>query len=398
MADRDATGELPGERTASTWMEHHPLLVDLAIGVLVVGSVLIFETVDAGESGASLDVVDVLCGLIAFVLIVTRRLAPVPVFCVALLAGMWSLVPADDQVVLRFAACLGLYTVAATSSRWVAWGCGALAAVALFVSAVLTGSGPMLGSDNLELVAWVFVATAAGDAVRSRRAYLVARQERIALIQAQAAQERDEEAQRRVLEERLRIARELHDVIAHNISVINLQAGVAAHLLRNDPDRAEEALGHVRRGAGTVLNEMADILRVMRQSDPAPLLDRLETLFADVRATGMQVTAEVTGSWDAVPATTQLAVYRIVQEAITNATRHGVDDMVEVRLVLEDRLVTIDVSNPIGGQAVDGGQRGHGIIGMQERANAAGGSLTVGADQQGQFRVHAEIPFEGGTQ
>src|SRR5690606_17389105 len=140
--------------------------------------------------------------------------------------------------------------------------------------------------------AWAGVATAAGDAVRSRRAYALARQERAAALQERAEraeQALEEEARRRVAEERMRIARELHDVVAHHIAVINVHAGVAAHLLRDDPTRAEEALTHVRRGAASVLDELSSILDVIRQPDeatsttePVPTLDDLPRLIGDL--------------------------------------------------------------------------------------------------------------------
>jgi signal transduction histidine kinase len=363
---------------------------------------LFFEAVDGSEVGSSLSAIDVVYCVIASALILLRRFAPLPVLAVALIGGVWSLFPDDDQVVLRVAACLALYTVAATFNRKIAWIAGSVAAAALFLTAVLANPGPWFAADNLQQIAWMGVATAAGDAVRSRRAYLVARQERAIALQERAERALEEEARRQVIEERLRLARELHDVVAHHIAVINVQAGVATHLLRDNPAGAEEALAHVRRGANSVLSELTSILNVMRRSDdpttstdPLPTLDQLDRLIAGFTAVGLEVEFHTTGVGQPVSPAVALAAYRIVQESLTNAHRHGRNSRARLRVEYQPDLLCIEVINDAATDRSPTGRRGHGIIGMHERVAAASGTIEVGPIADGQFRVYVTLPLTG---
>lgn len=363
---------------------------------------LFFEAVDGSEVGATLSAIDFVYCAIASVLILLRRLAPLTVLAVALAGAVWSLFPDDDQVVLRVAACLALYTVAATSSRKIAWTVGAVTAVVLFVAAVIANPGPWSNGDNLQQIAWMVVATAVGDAVRSRRAYLVARQERAMALRERAERELEEEARRQVIEERLRIARELHDVVAHHIAVINVQAGVATHLLRDNPAGAEEALAHVRRGAKSVLEELSGILNVMRRTDdpttstdPLPTLDQLDRLIAGFTAVGLEVGWQTTGTRQSIAPAVALAAYRIVQESLTNAHRHGRNARASLRVEYQPDTLCIEILNDPGTDRPPTGRRGHGIIGMHERVAAAGGTIEVGPTVDGRFRVYVTLPVIG---
>jgi signal transduction histidine kinase len=400
---------MPGEQRSlriaridvRSWSAAHPFLVDLAIATSISVVLLVAEAFDVGEVGATLDAVDFVTCAIASALILLRRFAPIPVLVVALIAGVWSLVPDDDQVVLRVAACLALYTVASTSSRRTAWTAGAVAAGALFLTATITNPGPWFGGDNLQMIAWTGVATAVGDAVRSRRAYLIARQERAIAQQERAEQALEDEARRQVIEERLRIARELHDVVAHHIAVINVQAGVAAHLLRDNPAGAEEALTHVRRGAKTVLDELSGILSVMRRpddpttlTDPLPTLDQLDRLIAGFTGVGLEVEWHTTGVRQPVAPAVALAAYRIVQESLTNAHRHGRGPRVCLRVDYHPDTLSIEVLNDAADNPTTE-RRGHGIIGMRERVAAAGGTIDVGPTSDGRFRVDVTLPLTG---
>lgn len=383
-----------------SWVEAHPFIVDLAIATVISAVLLFFEAVDGSEVGSTLTPIDFVYCAAAAALILLRRLAPLPVFAVALAAGVWSLFPDDDQVVLRVAACLALYTVAATSSRKIAWIAGTVAATGLFLTAVIANPGPWLAADNLQQIAWMGVATAAGDAVRSRRAYAIARQERAIALQERAERALEEEAHRQVIEERLRIARELHDVVAHHIAVINVQAGVATHLLRDNPAGAEEALAHVRRGANSVLSELSGILSVMRRSDdpttstdPLPALDQLDRLIAGFNAVGLAVEFHTTGVRQPVSPAVALTAYRIVQESLTNAHRHGLSPRASLRVDYHLDTLSIEVLNAGAAVRPMSGQRGHGIIGMRERIAAAGGTIEVGLTTDGSFRVYVTLPL-----
>ncbi len=363
---------------------------------------LVVEATDARNVGASLDAIDLASSALAFTLIVIRRRAPLPVLGVALIAAIWSAVPTDDQIVLQVAAFLVLYTVASTSNRTIAWTAGGIAATALFLTATITTPGPRLDGESLEPVAWMVVATAVGDAVRSRRSYVTAMQDRATAMEERAEraeQALEEEARRQVVEERMRIARELHDVVAHHIAVINVQAGVASHLVHDDPAGAQEALGHVRRGASSVLDEMSDILNVLRRpdeltasTDPLPTLDQLDRLIADFGAAGLEVEWHTAGARRRLAPANTLAAYRIVQESLTNAHRHGRGARAVLSIVYEPDAVSIEVLNDIATSRSTGGRPGHGIIGMRERIGAAGGTIDVGPTDDGRFRVHATLP------
>jgi signal transduction histidine kinase len=386
------------------WPPARTVVVDVVIAATVCVGALLFEALDAGDVGASLDAVDFATCAGAAALIMLRRRAPLPVLVVAVTAAAWSLIPDDDQGVLVVAAMVVLYTVASTSDRRTAWVAGAATAVALYVTAAITSAGPWHDGDNLELIAWTAVATAAGDAVRSRRAYNLARQERATALEERAERaERalEEEARRRVIEERMRIARELHDVVAHHIAVINVQAGVAAHLLRDDPAGAEEALAHVRRGAASVLDELGSILSVIRQSDeatsatdPLPTLDDLQRLIADFTRVGLEIDWHTAGAPRPVAPTIGLAAYRIIQESLTNAHRYGRLPRATLRLTYERDTLHVEVLNDIDADSPVGARGGHGIVGMRERVAAAGGTIEIGPTAGGQFRVHATLPTE----
>jgi signal transduction histidine kinase len=395
----------------------HPLVVDLAIGSAVAVVPLVIEGFDVEDVGAHLDLADVLVSALAFALILLRRHAPLPVLGVSLLAAVVGMVPADDDVVLRVVACFALYTVASTSSRAVAWAAGAFSAAVLYVALTLTSGDPWYDGDNLEALAWTGIFTAVGDAVRSRRAYLEAREERAAALRdraERAEQALEEEARRQVVEERLRIARELHDVVAHHLAVINVQAGVASHLLHDDPSGAEDALVHVRRGVSGVLDEIGGILSVLRRPDdqdpsvdPLPTLDQLGPLVDSFSGAGLEVEWHTSGARQDVPPAVGLAAYRIVQESLTNAHRHGRGDRAVLSVDHAPGTLRVEVVNdvpaapaataspisasPIGATA----RRGHGILGMRERVAAAGGTLEVGPTGDGRFRVLATFPLIG---
>lgn len=387
-----------------SWPALRTVVSDWAIAVTVCAGALIYEVLDAGDVGASVDAVDFATCAGAGALILLRRRAPLTVLVVAVIAAVWSLIPDDDQAVLRVAAIVALYTVAATSGRTTAWAAGAATAAALYLAAAITSAGPWYDGENLELIAWTSVATAAGDAARSRRAYNRARQEKATALRDRAERaERalEEEARRRVIEERMRIARELHDVMAHHIAVINVQAGVAAHLLRDNPTGAQQALTHVRRGAASVLDELSSILSVIRQPDEAtsttdtlPTLDDLQRLIADFAKVGLEIEWHTAGARRPVAPAIGLAAYRIVQESLTNAHRHGCHRRATLRLTYERDALRIEILNDIDADRPAAARRGHGIFGMQERVAAAGGTIEIGPTADGQFRVHATLRTE----
>jgi signal transduction histidine kinase len=237
------------------------------------------------------------------------------------------------------------------------------------------------------LLAWLLVLLAAGELIRSRSERFVERR------RAREAEER-----RRAGEERLLIARELHDVLAHNISLISVQAGVALHLMDERPEQARTALEAIRQASGETLREMRSVLDVLRAGERAPRaptagLARLRETVERTAAGGLQVDLEIEGAPRELSAGVDLAAFRIVQEALTNVTRHAHAAHATVRLTYGEGEVTVEVDDDGGGVSAsssDGG--GNGIPGMRERAAALGGELQAGPREGGGFRVHARLP------
>ncbi len=248
----------------------------------------------------------------------------------------------------------------------------------------------------LGVAAWLLVILVVADLVRVRRERAI-----------DAARSRAEEERRRQSEERLRMARELHDVLAHNISLINVQAGVALHLIDERPEQARTALAAIKDASKDALGELRSVLGVLRGPDdeapraPAPSLARLDGLVAQAAAAGLTVELAVDGDPRPLPAPVDLAAFRIVQEALTNVTRHAATARhatVHVLYDADDVTVQIDDDGagvPVGAAASTVGT-GSGIRGMRERAAALGGTLEAGPRAGGGFRVSATLPVEGG--
>ena len=247
------------------------------------------------------------------------------------------------------------------------------------------------GVLHLALVAgWLAVVLAVSEVVRVRRDQVAERQ--------RAAQE---ERQRRVGEQRLGLAQELHDVLAHNISLINVQASVALHLLDDQPEQARPALTTIKKASRDALGELRTALDLLRRGEdapraPAPRLADLDALVAGVRAGGLDVRLEheLDGPPPPLPDAVELAVYRIVQEALTNVTRHARATVVTVRLRYDDG-VSVEVTDDGHGGQPGGpatGEPGNGIVGMRERAEALGGTVEAGPGPGGGFRVAAHLP------
>jgi signal transduction histidine kinase len=205
-----------------------------------------------------------------------------------------------------------------------------------------------------------------------------------------------EEARRRASDERLAIARDLHDVVAHNISVINVQANTALHLMDRQPERAREALTAIHEVSRQALGELRSVLGVLRTDGadaplvPSPGLDRLGELAAHTQTAGFTVRVVEEGEPRPVPAGVDAAAYRIVQEALTNTVRHSGGHAARVRLRYGPDALTIEVDDD--GRAVHPPQPGNGVAGMAERARALGGTLDAGPKPDGGFRVLARLP------
>jgi signal transduction histidine kinase len=239
------------------------------------------------------------------------------------------------------------------------------------------------------LLAWLLVLLTVGEVARVSRARA-----------AEAARSREEEARRRTSDERLRIARELHDVLAHNISLINVQAGVALHLMDEQPGQARTALTAIRQASKDALGELRSVLEVLRQSGeeqpraPQSGLDELDDIVSRAGAAGLEVKVQVTGMPRSLPADVDLAAFRIVQEAVTNVARHAGQATATVHVAYGDDDLTVQVDDDGRGGRVSTNS-GSGIAGMRERAAALGGRLEAGPRPGGGFRVRAQLPGDG---
>jgi signal transduction histidine kinase len=270
-------------------------------------------------------------------------------------------------------------------STWLLAGAGFLGIVVASFVDPRADQGPV--AVPLALVAtWLAVVLAVSEVVRTRR-------DQAAELERTA----QEEKERHASEQRLALARELHDVLAHNISLINVQASVALHLIDDQPHQAGPALANIKKASGEALRELRNALDLLRHGEeapmapvtPAPTLADLQTLVAGVRAGGLEVRLEQDGPAPALPAGVELAAYRIVQEALTNVTRHARARAAVVRLGY-DEGVTIEVTDDGGGGSAE---PGNGINGMQERAGALGGVVEAGPGPAGGFRVIAHLPI-----
>ena len=236
-----------------------------------------------------------------------------------------------------------------------------------------------------------------GDNVRTRRAYTAELEERAARLE----REREEKAVRAVAEERARISRELHDVVAHHVSVIAVQAGAAAEEATTDP--AREALGHIQQTSRQVLAELRSMLEVLSSDEagpglaPQPSLGEVDELVDQSRPAGLPVELVIAGERRELPAIVDLAAYRIVQEALTNIRTHAGPAHARVELRYTDDALALEVTDDghAAGQAGNGGG-GRGLVGMRERVALVGGRLEAGPRPGGGFRVAAVLPLDGG--
>jgi signal transduction histidine kinase len=213
---------------------------------------------------------------------------------------------------------------------------------------------------------------------------------------------REEESRRRAGEERLRIARELHDVLGHHISLISVQAGVALHLMDQQPEQARVALSVIKDASKEALRELRSVLDVLRQVNeqppraPSTGLASLNDLISRASEAGLQVRTEVSGDLKRLPASIDLAAFRIIQEALTNVMRHSGQTTSSVHVHCSEQELTLRIDNEVGkGDAYDGIRLGQGILGMQERAIALGGVVEAGPRPDGGFRVFARLPLNG---
>jgi signal transduction histidine kinase len=337
---------------------------------------------------AALVLVGVACLVLAW-----RRRWPVAVLAISVAAAtVYTLLGYLNGAVL-VAPMVAVYTVASLTDlrRAVAYGLGTLVVLGS-ASIAVNPFGPF-GGGVVILPFMTAAVVVAGIAVANRRAYVESIRDRA-----------EQDARRRVDEERLRIARELHDVVAHTMATINVQAGVAAHVLSTRPETVAESLQSIKAASKEGLRELRAILNVLRQADdadstqPVPGTAQLETLITGARRAGLDTRLTVTGEPVPLPAAVDLAAYRIVQESLTNAIRHAGPATAAVSLGYDHDELRIEITDTGRGPAPGhnhNGNGGHGLAGMRERAATVGGSLETGPGPAGGFRVAARLPFSG---
>jgi signal transduction histidine kinase len=368
-------------------------LVDAAVPLLVGGVVTVGVVVRGDPDRRPLALA---LALAAAAVLAARRRAPL-----ATLAASGALVlvlfhvDAAAAAAAVLAPAVALFSLSLTRGRLERL-LAALAAVAAVVVADTLIANHPLRFATFGHIALVAVPLLAAEALRNRRAYVSLLLERLAL----AEHTRDEEARRRVEQERLRIARELHDVVAHTLTTINVQAGVAAHLLDSKGGDPQAALETIEEASSDALDELRAIVGVLRDRDserapvsPTPSLEDLGELIEHARELGAEVSLDVHGEQpERLPDAVQLAAFRIVQESLTNARRHAAGAPVQINLYFDPSRLRLTVENHKGTHANGAAGVGVGLIGMKERAAAVGGTLAACPLDSG-FRVTAELPI-----
>jgi len=377
---------------APSWLRTLGLRRDLALPLVVLAVQLTGAAVSDGmahvfnppHSLGALGWVLLAAGPVA---LVARRRHPVPVLWVTLAVTLpWS--SATGWAHISFI--IAFFVAATAGKRYSAWlALGFNFAWTIWLAPLIYGYANPPANDALLLAGWVLAVATAAEAYRFRA-------ERVAATRAN----RQIDQRRRQSEERLRVARELHDVIGHNISLINVQASMGLDLVDSQPEQARAALSAIKTASKEALEELRTMLTTLRQDgdtaprSPAPGLDRLPELIELTRAAGLSVEVEVSGKPPQLPAAVHLAAYRIIQESLTNAARHAGRTRVTVRVTYEDTNMHVEIDDdgmaPAGGSSAIGS--GSGITGMRERAAALGGDLSAGFRHGGGFRVSARLP------
>ncbi len=290
-----------------------------------------------------------------------------------------------------------LYAFALARRRWHLVIATSVAVVGVVVVDVFLAGGRPLTLQTAVHVVLIATPLLAAEALRNRRSYVRVLLERLELSE----RTREEETQRRVEQERLRIARDVHDIVAHSLTSMNVQAGVALHLLERKPETARDALTTIQTASHEALDELRGVLGVLRDAEgeraplqPLPGLREIQGLIGQASESGVEVSLQREGDEpEQIPDTVQLAAYRIVQESLTNARRHAPGRDVRVGLDFRpDRLrVVVENDEAVGHKST--GMYGVGIRGMRERTIALGGAFEAGS-QQGRFRVSADLPYQ----
>jgi signal transduction histidine kinase len=382
------SGVLAWRGRHSAWVRRHPLLVDAALVALLTA----FSGPRLAAGHAAHQAWASVLAAALLIPLVWRRRAPFLVFMIIAAAALvqWltgEILPADLAVLVAF------YTVAAYEPpRRIVVAAGLLEIGAVLAAVRFAPAGTAFWG-------WVLISgliTAAGVIgynIRTRRAYLAALEDRAARLE----RDRDRESQIAAAAERSRIAREMHDIVAHNLAVMIALADGAAYTAADNPDQASSIMGQVSATGRSALTEMRRLLGVMRQSDapadhaPQPTLAELDDLLATVRGAGLPTQLTVSGRRLELPPSAQVAIYRMIQESLTNTLKHADATAAGVRVTYLPQAVELEITN--NGPVASGSGAGHGIAGMGERAAVFGGTVSAGPRAGGGWRVHTVLRF-----
>jgi signal transduction histidine kinase len=380
-----------------------PWLVDATIALGL--SALSLLTVASGSAAAGQsDPLSIALLLLETLPLIVRRRWPIPVLIVTLAATALHASLVQGQVVNEsLGALVALFTVAEHYDRRAAV-IAALGVAATFAAVIVAKAGSQVAvAGTIQTMLSVGIVVALGDWARTRRQYAAAIEENASLQES----EREERSRRAVEDERERIARELHDIVTHHVSVIVIQAGAGLTALDRRPERVRTALEAIDRTSREALTDMRRMLGMLGDAPgmpttgdearaPMPRLERLGELIEDVRAAGLPVELSLDGVRRPLDAGIELSAYRIVQEALTNALKHARGARARVRLAYEPRAIEIEVTDQGGAGQRDLGEAaggGRGLIGMRERVALYGGEFEAGPTPTG-FRVHARLPID----
>jgi signal transduction histidine kinase len=370
----------------------------LALGAIV-AMALITAKIEPGDGERSLDAIGYMVIGGAAAMLALRHAAPVVGLAVVTVL-LWVYTARDyagGPIYLTFFVMV--FAVAVSMERRRSLVITAVALAALVVPHLVAfglddGAWPYLS------VGWTAAAWFWGDGLRTRRAYLAGLEERARYLE----ETREEEARRRVADERLRIARDVHDVIAHSIASINVQAGSAVHVMDRRPEQARDALLAIKAASSEALAELRSTIGPLRADEhdppraPTPTLARLDPLLEMAARAGIPVEVAVRGEPHPLPSAVDVACYRIVQESLTNVVRHAHAHEATITLEYRPSFVELEVTDDgQNGAARGDGEPGHGIAGMRERAEAVGGRVEAGPRFAGGFRVWARLPINSET-
>ena len=394
-----------------TAINRYPLLTDTLLTSALAG-IAILSLLSNWELGQKLSfLLAVFLTLMLITPLILRRYFPLAVLIFMMVVEIYYrflLIPEP-----RYTAYAVLFAVASAAAfgnrKWRTWVIGVvilIEMIAIVYLGLFTDSGWLKGtilSQFLQLLLNLFLFGAAwwiGEVFRSRR-------EREAVLEERTEQlkkEREENAQRAVLDERVRIARELHDVVAHHVSVMGIQAGAARKVLNKQPDKASEALSTIEASSRKAISELHRLLGFLRPKNqvegvsPQPSLKQLDVLVKEMHNSGLPVEVRIIGNEQSIPESVDLSAYRIIQEALTNILKHAGPAKATVTVKYSSNMMELDIIDNGHGKITNSEKKpgGRGIIGMKERVSLHGGELETGNIPDGGFFVRAKLPLDRG--